>query len=172
MMCSGCFFGKRFSTSGWYNPITMIRIDPRDQDKIIPALKRELPEILNLEPVMLAYLFGSVIEGYAQTTSDVDIAVVLSPDYQGSAYERMLLEFKIAESIEDKLGISKADVRSINQAPLTVRGHILTKGHLLYSRDEEYRVDYEVYNRSRYFDFQPVEKMMHEAFLQKYREKG
>jgi len=162
----------RFSTSEWYNPITMAKINPQDKDKTIQILTEGLPEVLNSEPVMMAYLFGSVIEGYAQATSDVDIALVLSPDYKGSSYERMLLEFKIAEAIEKKLGIEQADVRSINQAPLTARGHILTKGHLIYSRDEEFRVDYEVYIRNRYFDFQPVEKMMMEAFLDQYREKG
>lgn len=102
----------------------------------------------------------------------MDIALVLSADYQGSSYDCMLLEFKISEAIEKKLGIPQAVVRSINQAPLTARGHILTKGQLVYSRDKEFRVDYEVYTRSRYFDFQPVEKMMLEAFLDQYRERG
>ena len=150
----------------------MFRIDPQDKEKTIQSLTEGLPEVLNSEPVMIAYVFGSVIEGYAQKSSAVDIALVLSADYQGSSYDRMLLEFKIAEAIEKKLGIPQADVRSINQAPLTARGHILTKGQLVYSRDEEFRVDYEVYTRSRYFDFQPVEKMMLEAFLDQYLEKG
>jgi hypothetical protein len=43
-------------------------------------------------------------------------------------------------------------------------------------RDEDLRVEYEVYTRSRYFDFQPALEMMRQAYLQRLeaelREKG
>jgi predicted nucleotidyltransferase len=150
----------------------MVKINPQDKETLIGILKRELPEILSDEPVMIAYLFGSVVEGYARPSSDVDIALVLSPDYEASAYERMGLEIKIAAAIEDTCGIAQADVRSINQAPLTVRGTILTEGILLFSRDEEFRVDYEVYTRSCYFDFQPIEQLFRNSLIQQLREEG
>lgn len=38
----------------------------------------------------------------------------------------------------------------------------MTKGRLLYSKDEEFRVAYETRTRKRYFDFRPVLTMMRE----------
>ena len=144
--------------------------NPLNKEGIIKKRREKLPVIFADHPVMMAYLFGSVVDGYARPSSDVDIALVLSPDFKSSAYERMLLEFEIASQIEKTCGIKQADMRTINQAPLTVRGSILTEGVLLFSRDEVFRVDYEVYTRSRYFDFQPVEEMMRDSFLKQLRE--
>ncbi len=139
---------------------------------LISLLQRELPTILAEHPVMLGYLFGSVVEGTALPSSDVDIALVFAPSLNLTAYERMQIEFSIATEIERRCNIKEADVRSIDSAPLTVRGLVLTEGVLIYSRDEEFRVEYEVYNRKRYFDFQPVVEMMREAFFEQLRQKG
>jgi len=121
---------------------------------------------------MLAYLFGSVVEGTALPSSDVDIALVLGSGHNLTGYERMQLEFSIATDIERKCNIKEADVRSIDSAPLTVRGLVLTEGVLLYSRDEEFRVEYEVYNRKIYLDFLPVVEMMRRALFEQIGEEG
>lgn len=62
-------------------------------------------------------------------------------------------------------GIPDADVRTIDTAPLRVQGMVLTRGILLYTRDEGFRVSYEVLTRKRYFDFQPTLKMMRRAYF-------
>ena len=136
------------------------------------CLQAELPGILGRRPVMLAYLFGSVADGTALPSSDVDIALVLGPDCRLSPYDRMRMEFDIAAEIQNKCGIIEADVRSIDSAPIAVKGTVLTEGILLYSRNEEFRVDYETYHRKIYFDFQPVAKMMRETFFRQLREEG
>ncbi len=139
---------------------------------LFPKLKLEASSILAKQPVMLAYLHGSVVDGTTLPSSDVDIALVLSPDVTLTAYERMLLEFEIAEKIEKQCGIAEADVRSIDQIPITIQGRITTEGKLIYSRDEEFRVEYEVYARTRYFDYLPVERMMRKEFFEHIREEG
>lgn len=131
-----------------------------------------MPYILAERPVFLAYLHGSVVDGYAEPSSDVDIAIVLEPGISLSEYERMKLEFDIATDIEHRCGIKEADVRSIDLAPLTVQGKVLTEGILLYSRDEEFRVEYEVHTRKLYFDFLPVVEMMREALFKRIKEEG
>jgi len=141
-------------------------------DSLLLNLRSRLPEALAGTPVVLAYLFGSLLDGTALPGSDVDIAIVLAPETRLSNYERMQLEFSIAAKLEEFFSGREVDVRVINTAPLTVRGRILTKGELIYSRDEDFRVDYEVYTRKRYFDFQPVEEMMRKAFFEGLREKG
>ena len=145
--------------------------DPIESELIL-LLQKEMPLILAERPVMLAYLFGSVVEGIALPSSDVDIALVLTPSHNMTAYERMQLEFSIATEIERRCNVKEADVRSIDSAPLTVKGSVLTEGVLLYSRDEEFRVEYEVYNRKMYLDFLPVVEMMRRALFKQIGEEG
>lgn len=154
----------------------MIRNKPHAVDlnleQVVLYLAKELPAILAEQPVMLAYLHGSVVEGTTSPFSDVDLALIFEDGYRGSAYERMQVEFAIADEIEKSNLIPEADVRSIDQAPLMVQGRVLADGQLVYSRDEEFRVDYEVGVRKRYFDFLPVQKMMQKAFFQHVLQNG
>jgi predicted nucleotidyltransferase len=131
----------------------------------IALLKEHLPAILEDRPVMLAYVYGSIADGCPLPTSDVDVALVWMPGDEQSAYERFREELDISIEIEKRSGIPNADVRSINDAPLRVQGKVLTAGVLLYSRDEDLRVEYEVYTRKRYFDFQPALKLLREAYF-------
>ena len=140
--------------------------------EVLSRLGEEIPGILIGRPVMLAYLFGSVADGIALPSSDVDIALVLEPGCKLAPYDRMKMEFDIAAEVEKKCKVNEADVRSIDCAPLAVKGTILTEGILLYSRDEEFRVEYETYTRKMYWDFQPVAGMMREAIFRQLKEEG
>ncbi len=143
-----------------------------ERGKVLSRLQEEMPGILDNRPVMLAYLFGSVVDGTALPSSDVDIALVLEPGCNLSPYDRMKMEFDIATEVEKRCKVNEVDVRSIDSAPLIVKGTVLTEGVLLYSRDEEFRVEYEIYTRKMYFDFQPVARMMREEFFRQLREGG
>jgi predicted nucleotidyltransferase len=105
-------------------------------NEILHSLQREIPAILVERPVLIAYLYGSVVNGITLPSSDVDIGLVLDPSYTLSAYERTQLEFSIATEVERRCNLREVDVRSIDVAPLTVQGMVLTEGILLYSRDE------------------------------------
>jgi len=137
-----------------------------------PRLEAAMPGILISKPVMLAYLYGSTADGSRLPFSDVDIALVLEPNCPLSAYERMKLELDIAAEIERLCDIREADVRSIDAAPLTVQGMVVSEGPLLYSRDEEFRIQYEVHTRKLYFDFLPVKEMMRAAFFNHVQQEG
>lgn len=133
--------------------------------QVVERLKQQLPAILQKRPVHLAYLYGSVAAGCPTPRSDVDIALVLAPDCELDAYRRFMLELEIAAEIERRCGIQNVDARSINTAPLRVQGQVLTKGVLLFSKDDDARVDYQVRTLKRYFDFQPVLAMMRQAYF-------
>jgi hypothetical protein len=64
------------------------------------------------------------------------------------------------------------DVRIINRAPLMVRGEVITKGSLLFSREEQFRVGFETQVRSEYFDFLPIAKALQRAHFKRLREGG
>jgi predicted nucleotidyltransferase len=147
-------------------PVSTREAEQARADAIIKLLKEHLEAILQDRPVMLAYVYGSIAEGCPLPSSDVDIALVWLPDDRQSAYERLNAELDIATEIEERTGIHSADVRSINDAPLQVRGQVLTEGQILYARDEDLRVEYEVYTRGRYFDYQPVLELMHKSYFE------
>ena len=142
------------------------------RSEMLPRLEAAMPGILISKPVMLAYLYGSTADGSHLPFSDVDIALVLEPNCPLSAYERMKLELDIAAEIERLGDIREADVRSIDAAPLTVQGMVVSEGLLLYSRDEEFRIQYEVHTRKLYFDFLPVMEMMRAAFFNHVQQEG
>ena len=115
----------------------MDSISTRDErqaraDATVRLLKEHVPTVLRNRPVMLAYLYGSVAEGCPLPTSDVDIALVWLPDHEQSPYQCLNAELDIGIEIEKLTGLRNADVRSINNAPLKVRGQVLTEGKLLY----------------------------------------
>jgi len=96
------------------------QIAPQDKASLIMTkLRLCLPDILKHRPVLLAYAYGSVAAGCLTPLSDVDIALVLAPDCRLDAYQRLML-LEIAVEIERRCGIQNADVRSINDAPLSI----------------------------------------------------
>jgi predicted nucleotidyltransferase len=134
--------------------------------EILNRLRAELPDILAGRPVLLAYLYGSVAEGYALPQSDVDVALVFVSGHGLSAYQRLCLELDIAAELETRCGWDCVDVRSLNDAPVMVQGMVVTEGILAYSGDEDFRADYETLTRKRYFDFLPVARMMRRAYFE------
>ncbi len=137
---------------------------------IIDNLKEKLPSILEERPVILAYLYGSTAVGNPTPLSDVDIALVTKEKI--SPLERFDLEMSLECELIDKLGISNPDVRIVNDTPIIFRGRVVTEGILLYSRDEDKRVDFEVATRMRYFDFKPVYDRMMDEFMKRLKEEG
>ena len=53
-----------------------------------------------------------------------------------------------------------------------MQGGIIQEGILLYSRDKDRRVAFEVLIRKKYFDYRPTAERMQRAFLDHIRRKG
>ncbi len=99
------------------------------------------------------------------------IALVLTDeDYDPKS--RLTMELEVEEEIARLGGISNIDVRILNEAPIMVRGEVITNGKLLYSRDEAFRVHYETTTRAAYFDFMPIAVMHREAYFERISERG
>ena len=146
------------------------KLDVLPQTLPLEALQAELAKILALHPVALAYLFGSAATGLTTPFSDVDIALVL--ERGATLPSRLHFELAIEDEIAARCGLSHADVHVINDAPLELRGEVVTQGVLLYARDEETRIEFETHTRMEYFDFQPVAEFFRKAFFADLRERG
>jgi uncharacterized protein len=148
-----------------------IRVERQNQaTEIITKLQAHTSEVLAQFPVDIAYLHGSVARGCPLPSSDVDIALVLTE--VPPPYERLILELKIQAALEDACGLTNLDVRTINHAPLMVQGGIIQEGLLLYSRDKDRCLAFEILTRKKYFDYQPTAEWMQRAFLDHIRRKG
>lgn len=130
---------------------------------IIEQLLKIAPKILENYPVYFAYLYGSFARKAVHPFSDIDIAIYVEDI---SDEDILDLELQISVQLDNRFKAGdKFDVRAINRLPLIVRGKILTEGQLVYSADEEKRVEFEVITRKLYFDFLPVINQYHDEYI-------
>jgi len=111
--------------------------------------------------VIAAYLFGSAAGGHLHTESDVDIALLV--DQEG--YEKLdraepygYKAGMIAELVRT-LGTDKVDLVLLHQAPPLLANEVISKGKLLFSRDEKARHEFEVSAKLRYLDTKPLREI-------------
>ncbi len=142
-------------------------------ENLVTKLRQILPDILGDTPVILAYLYGSAAIGQSLPMSDVDIALVLCTENRPAMQpkKRLQLEFSVEGALEQQ-GIPKPDVRIVDDLPLPFRGEVAMRGIRLYSKDEVARVEFETRTWKEYLDFEPVARMMRQAFFDDVRKHG
>ncbi|MBW1957263.1 MAG: nucleotidyltransferase domain-containing protein [Deltaproteobacteria bacterium] len=125
-----------------------------DIKQIINNLFKTAPDIFYSRPVLFTYLYGSYATGNVHPFSDLDIGIYID-DVSDIKY--LELELTLSLEIDSKIGSDvKTEVRIINNLPLVITGNIITEGRLIYSINENVRVDFETSVRKAYFDFLPV----------------
>lgn len=140
------------------------------QEPIIAQLRQAMPGICETQPVQLAYVYGSMVTGLTTPFSDVDIALITTEPLAPLA--RLRLMQRVQTRLYDDYGLVNVDVRIVNDAPLVLRGRVVTDGVLLYARDEQARIDFETTTRMRYFDYLPIHKRLQKAFFETLRTRG
>ena len=151
-------------------PETEVNAFALQRDGLVGRLQEALPRIFEQQPVRLAYLHGSMASGQMHPFSDVDLALVVEDGL--TPRERLKLILRTKVDLEDECDISNADVRVINDAPLIFRGRVVTDGILLFAKNEQERIAYEIDTRLRYFDYLPTHLGLQKAFFDDLRERG
>lgn len=102
-------------------------------------IRRQLLTALGSRPeILFAYLHGSFLD-QDLPYHDVDVAVYLDPVW---ATGQDLFEYEMALSVELTLALhTTIDVHVLNHAPLGFRHSVLSRGEVLFSRDDERLVD-------------------------------
>ena len=123
-----------------------------------------IPEILSKYPVVaFAYLYGSYATGLQHSFSDIDICIYT---YKIPEDKKLNIQMEIALEIDEKLKNStNTEVRFLDDLPLVIKGQIVTEGILIYSIDDDLRADIESYIRKTYFDFLPMIREYHHAYI-------
>ncbi|MEM2370707.1 MAG: nucleotidyltransferase domain-containing protein [Candidatus Bathyarchaeia archaeon] len=106
------------------------RMAGEEREKLLEGLRRVLESV---DGVLFAYVYGSFVE--RDLFRDVDVAVWIKKPEETLRYEvdlssRLEADFKIP-----------IDVRVLNEAPLPFKYIVFSRGILLFSRDEEVRVN-------------------------------
>jgi len=133
-------------------------VDAALLDRLRAAALAGLPGL----PVEVAYLFGSRATGQARPGSDVDIAVLATPGL-GPA-ERLGLALALPDLFEPAAH-AEVDVVVLDEAPLPLRGRVLSQRVVLYSRDEPRRVRWESLTMRRFLDEQVRARHLDRALL-------
>ena len=138
---------------------------------MIMVLNREkLSERLNPSfskygEVDVAYLFGSRARGNFTEESDFDFAVLLSRNFN-DPYDlvRLIHDLAVALGVKDE----KINLVILNDASLELAYKVISEGIIIYERNVEKRVDFEVNTLKFYLDFKPVLDQMHELLVEEY----
>jgi predicted nucleotidyltransferase len=101
--------------------------------------------------VLLAYLFGSRVDGSTGPMSDVDVAVLLD-----RAADPTATRSRVAHRLRLSLEANDVDVLILNQAPIELAYGVIAEGTIAFAGSEAARVEYEATVMSRYGDYLPV----------------
>ncbi|OYT74700.1 MAG: nucleotidyltransferase [Armatimonadetes bacterium JP3_11] len=130
------------------------------------AIQQRLREHLNAHPeIRLAYLMGSFLTD--RPFRDIDIAVYLEPELLQSV-DLLRYCFQLADELE-RVVRYPVDVHRLNDAPCGFRFEA-TRGIVLVSRDESFRIDWTVRTWQEYCDFEPHQRQMLQQILEPFRE--
>lgn len=131
-----------------------LKLSGKEKDLIKKNLKKI---IQNKEEVIFVYLHGSFL---INDFNDIDLAFFVSEIDD-------ILDYEISSSLEiEKVVHLPIDVKVLNHAPLGFKYEV-TKGELLFSRDEDIRTDFLEKVWHQYLDFKPVEKEILMAMMEK-----
>ena len=134
-------------------------------DEIIDAVSNYLAP----QPdITASYIFGSLARGRLRAGSDVDVAVLYSPDNSDklARFERGLdLEIALEKIIHRPV-----QVIDLEQAGIPLQYQVRKYGRLIVEKDRKLRIDFEVNARRCYFDMQQFYRLRNEAVCERLGE--
>ena len=111
-------------------------------------IEQKIASICKNEPsIVAAFLFGSYAKGKEKSSSDIDVALLLS-EIKTSDFN--MLDF--TTELEKKLG-SMVDVAILNNAGEALKFEVRSYGKLIFERSSQQRKRFEVKSRKYYEDF-------------------
>ncbi len=124
--------------------------------KILNNIFKEFPPILESNNIICAYIFGSLARGNSGKLSDVDIAVYVSSSL--NRYEKFDLKIKLMKELGRILKTDNIDILILNDAPPMLKHRVIKEGKIIYYREKEMMIDFEVRAVMEYLDFLPFIK--------------
>jgi uncharacterized protein len=121
----------------------------------IQRLRQSIKPVLHSQPVVLAYVFGSVARGTADSESDLDIAVLTLPSL--SKEQRFDLRLKLHRLLAEALHVDleQVDLIILQDVPTLLQYNVLRNGQLLFALSPSVHHAFELSVEQRYEDESP-----------------
>lgn len=100
--------------------------------------------------VAAVYLYGSLARGEAKKNSDIDLAVL----FADPSDDQLALRFEYEDDLGRIFG-KKVEIQDLNICRIDFAYRVLEEGKLLYSADQQKRLNFEVKTMNDYFDLKP-----------------
>jgi uncharacterized protein len=117
-------------------------------------------------PVLVAYLFGSRADGRERTQSDYDVGVLLQENL--TREERSHWQLELIGRLMDAHHADRIDLVILNGAPPLLCYEVIRRRHVLFNRDDEARVTFEVRALQEWFDWAPRYRHMQREMLREF----
>ncbi len=111
----------------------------------ISELKKKIRNIINPhQEILLAYLYGSVVNGPFTSQSDIDIGLYITPETLENRWYPIQLKNELENNLDlDFQSNHEFDIRIINQASPKYQYSVIFRNPRILVRDEQVRVDFE-----------------------------
>jgi len=122
------------------------------EKKLEKALEKIRKVLAKRPEVLAAYLYGSHTKGYAREGSDLDIAIMMEPDFSGNTY---YYQFDLESDVLEALNCKENEIDTIllDNMGYPLRYNASIGGKLFYSRDDIKRAREEVKIQNEREDF-------------------
>ncbi|MDM7918790.1 MAG: nucleotidyltransferase domain-containing protein [Methanosarcina sp.] len=118
--------------------------------------------LAGLKEVNAAYIFGSFLE--KEDFNDIDVALLLSECLD--PYKSLKFSLIVAGELERQIKPRfEFDVKILNNSPIELQFEVIKKGHVIFSRNESSRIDYESEVISAYLDLKYMYDLIDKEFL-------
>jgi len=140
------------------------------KNNVAQCLAPLVEKLKNDLDIVAIYLFGSFAAGMQTPLSDIDLAIILDHNLPPSRYFKKKLD--LLAIVTSLLKTDAVDLVILNQAPLALSYQVLGKGRLVYEKKggKTQRIGFQVKTFDQYFDFKPVERILHEGLIKRIKE--
>ena len=124
----------------------------------------------NRDEVLVAYLFGSVAEDKQNKLSDLDIAVLVETDKLDKLDEQPFgYQVSAMTDLISLLKTNDVDLVILNYATPLLSHEVIKYGEVIFCRDEEMRIQFEVRTLQQYIDTKPLRDIQHEYLVRRIK---
>jgi len=134
-----------------------------DQEQKNSLTSRIKDLLLSEKSTLFAYLYGSFLG--AGPFRDIDVAAYADPAAFKNTDKMFSYGLSLAAKVDLAVSGVTVDLRLLNLAPTPFKFGVITKGKVIFTRDDQKRIDFEVRTRSLYFDFLPHLKLHHRSLV-------
>ena len=134
-----------------------------DQEQKNSLTSRIKDLLLSEKSTLFAYLYGSFLG--AGPFRDIDVAAYADPAAFKNTDKMFSYGLSLAAKVDLAVSGVTVDLRLLNLASTPFKFGVITKGKVIFTRDDQKRMDFEARTRNLYFDFLPHLTLHHRSLL-------